>query len=274
MKKSVAIILFVTVFLSSMIIGGGVIYLVKKSHHPAPAPMVYGGVGYTEHVETEKPSTGILQPHAITPALPQVVEEEPIQKPEPNPEVKMPVQDETEPLKIVSVGNPIPESENCTYALEVKANRVNAVYKLYRSERDTEPLYVSNDGNFSGIAGLKVPKQQKGAYWLRITCDSDPDQVVTQRVDGFRAYPARVSIGALSKMLSQSSADKSVEDHFASKYKMHFIGLHENEPKPTQYTQIYSNISARYWEKVEVTKAEFDAYNRVIDITIKVKYVE
>lgn len=169
-------------------------------------------------------------------------------------------------ITLVTKNSPIPnpETRTYTYSVTAKGGLGALTYHLYASRNATDTI-SSHTGNF-----VNIPSVGNGKYILLVV--DATGNALKEEINGFITINQQLTTSQLSSRLSRSTPNKSMGAYFASGYKMTFKGLKSSDPKPTNYTSIYSNIASGYWKAVRVTSVEYNDYNKITKITMSVTY--
>ena len=169
-------------------------------------------------------------------------------------------------ISLVTENKPLPNPDTRTYTYNVKAmgGVGGLTYHLYAA-RNAKDTLSNRTGNF-----VNVPYVSGGKYILLVV--DARGNAFKKDITGFVFINQQLSTAELTRRLSKATPDRSMESYFASGYKMQFTGLKSGDPRPTNYTSIYSNISSEYWKSVRVTEVEYNDYNKITKITISVTY--
>ena len=292
MKKNQAILVLISIFVVSALLGVGGTWLVKNlgaknvvavngpivsggggsvsveendSSEPAPAPVPTPTPSQEYTPKQKEPAPHNNESRGQKPLEVNVKSEEDSQYEQPLGEPKdmnMP----TANITLVSTNGPIPNPETRTYSFSATASGGwgQYTYYLYPAKNAKDTL-VSTSGSFANVAPIS-----SGKYMLVIKDRTGKE--LTKEIRGFTSILNKLTTQQLTTRLSKSTPDQGLGKHFASGYKIKFTGLNSGDPVPTSYTQIYSNIASGYWSKVKVTAVEFNDYNKITKITISVYY--
>lgn len=169
-------------------------------------------------------------------------------------------------ITLTSENSPVPNPDTQTYTYSVTATGGlgDLTYHLYASKNAKDTI-SNRTGRF-----VNIPYVSGGKYTLLVV--DATGNAFKKEVSGFTTINKQLSTTELSRRLSKSTPDRSMGIYFANGYKMSFTGLNSGDPKPTNYTSIYSNIASGYWKSVKVTSVEYNDYNKITKITIHVTY--
>lgn len=172
---------------------------------------------------------------------------------------------------VYEVSKPKGDKDTQKYSLSVRAEAENGDVLRYEllDINNGAFKYSSSNGEFDGVEY----SSNNGKYTLRVL-NPKTGEDTTVVVDGFVKILKPLTKKQLSDKLSKTTPDKNLSVYFASSYNISFIGIRNGDPKPTQYSQIYTNIAAGYWSKVDVTDMSLNDQNKIISLTVKVYYVE
>lgn len=169
-------------------------------------------------------------------------------------------------ITLVSENGPVPnpDTQTYTYSVTAKGGLGGLTYHLYAS-RNAKDTISNHTGNF-----INIPSVGTGKYILLVV--DATGNAFKKEIKGFIKINKPLTTSQLSLRLSRSTPDKSMGAYFASGYEMTFKGLKSSDPKPTNYTSIYSNIASGYWKEVRVISVEYNDYNKITKITMSVTY--
>ena len=169
-------------------------------------------------------------------------------------------------ITLTSENSPVPNpvTQTYTYSVTATGGLGDLTYHLYASKNATDTI-SNRTGRF-----VNIPYVSGGKYTLLVV--DATGNAFKKEVSGFTTINRQLSTAELSRRLSKSTPDRSMGIYFANGYKMSFTGLNSGDPKPTNYTSIYSNIASSYWKSVRVTSVEYNDYNKITNITIHVTY--
>lgn len=293
MKKNQAILVLISIFVVSALLGVGGTWLVKNlgaknvvavngpivsggggsvsveendSSEPAPAPVPTPTPSQEYTPKQKEPAPHNNESRGQKPLEVDVVVsgedaqyEQPLGEPK---DMNMP----TANITLVSTTGPTPNPETRTYSFTATASGGWGQYTYYLyPTRNAQDTLVSTSGSFANVAPSST-----GKYMLVIKDRTGKE--LTKEIRGFTSILNKLTTQQLTTRLSKSTPDQGLGKHFASGYKIKFTGLNSGDPVPTSYTQIYSNIASGYWSKVKVTAVEFNDYNKITKITISVYY--
>lgn len=236
MKKNALIILPI-VFTISILIGGGVTFIITQIFFSERDEVVdYGD-------DTDGPTVH----DSITPPPPTPI---------------------YEAISILHIEGPTPNPTTRKYSLTItaKGGKGELTFSLHPMNNPSQ-IIENHTGTFNGIHYTT-----NGKYSLIIRDESNNELV--KEIGGFKTIYNRYTLPELTNRLSKNTADKNFEKHFDTNCKLHFLGIKTDDPIPTGHQQIHSNISARYWERVDVTDVEYNDYNKITSLTIQVYYTQ
>ena len=173
-----------------------------------------------------------------------------------------------EALTLLQIEGPNPNPTTRKYSLTVEAEggEGELIYSLCPVDN---PQQITK--NHTGIFD-DIPYTSNGRYTLIISDESNNELI--QTIDGFKTIYKRYTLQELTNRLSTDQVDRSLEKHFVQNSKLHFLGIKTGDPVPTGHQQIHSNISALYWERVEVIEVDYNEYNKIKSLTIQVYYTQ
>lgn len=254
MKKNQAILILISIFVVSAALGVGGTWLVKnlgvKKAIAVNDPTDSGSGGGVSD-EVDKPTEQEVD--SIT-----VIEDD--GKPIIDVGNIMP----TANITLVSTNGPTPNPETRTYSFTATASGGwgQYTYYLYPAKNAKDTL-VSTSGSFANVAPISG-----GKYVLLIKDRTGQD--FTKEISGFKTILKRLTPQQLTTKLSNSSSVGSLRGYFSSSTKIDYIGSKSNGVKPAGYTEIPTFITAGAWERINVTNVEYNDYNRITAIVIKV----
>lgn len=287
MKKNQAILVLISIFILSAALGIGGTWGVKKigtksSVDDSGLVAVTGGGGGgsispANPVEptptptpTPEPSQGYTPVQEQSPQVPDQRVQSPIDNIPAEKDNGKSLGDGNNPtmptanITLVSVTGPTPNPETRTYSFTATASGGwgQYTYYLYPAKNAKDTL-VSTSGSFANVTPIS-----SGKYILLIKDRTGKE--FSQEIQGFKTILKRLTPQQLTTKLSNSSSVGSLKGYFSSSTKIDYIGSKSNGVKPAGYTEIPTFITAGAWERINVTNVEYNDYNRITAIVIKV----
>lgn len=254
MKKNQAILVLISIFVVSAALGLGGTWTVKKLGANNPVAIddpTDSGSGGSVSVEVKNPPEHEVDSITVTEDYGKSIGDE---------EHIMP----TANITLVSTTGPTPNPETRTYSFTATASGGwgQYTYYLYPAKNAKDTL-VSTSGSFANVTPIS-----SGKYILLIKDRTGKE--FSQEIQGFKTILKRLTPQQLTTKLSNSSSVGSLKGYFSSSTKIDYIGSKSNGVKPAGYTEIPTFITAGVWERISVTDVEYNEYNKIKKIVIRV----